>query len=548
MLDGWLGDGGRIARIEWRRHEREFGRSRGRRIGLVLTYCAVAVVLGSGAWIVGRELAVTETAPTAVGSLAATLAFGWIVVRSASLTHRRFEGLSPDALLTAVHVRSAVLGLVSFVFARVGVAIALPTVGVASGLALGAGTPALALSAATAIAALAVLAVAVGVAGRLAGSLVGRRLARGGLYRNLLVLFGWMPLVALWFLLRELSVSATELGAWLEWLPLALLVDLAFLGAGGTAEVEPLRALAAVGAVAVVVPALLGLTTTVVRRLWVTQPVGSTRSPTSSRSHSRSLASGGRLERLLGDFVSQPTLTVARERLLAERRAPRGLLSTGYVLLFVALVGLPVFGALLGAPGFLLVVFGLGVAAGIVFTAEAIGSAYRVLPMLLTTVRGRQFVGGLVLASLLLGVPLVVLVVVPLGIVSDASLVETFGLALTGIALCACTATVNAAVELDVDRADLVAVPGFFTDGPVYSEPGWGAFSGLAKTFGIVSLVALPAFLGNARWVYERVSALGVPTLAVRLGALCCTIVLAVGVSRLAFRVAVERYRDYRLE
>jgi ABC-2 type transport system permease protein len=546
MLDNWPGDGGRIARIEWRRHDREFGRSRSRRIGLVLSYCVVAVVLGAGALVVGDDLATTEAAPSAVGSLAATLAFGWVVVRSASLTHRRFEGLSSDALLTAVPVRTAVFGLVSFVFARVGVAIVLPTVGVAVGLAVGAGTPWIALSAVAAIAALAALAVAVGVAGRLAGSLVGRRLARGGLYRNLLVVFGWVPLVALWFLLRELSVSAAELGAWLEWLPLALLVDLAFLGADGTAGVEPLRALAAVGAVAVVVPALLGLTTIVARRLWVTESVGSTRSTTPS--HSRSLAGGGRLERLLGGTVSQPTRTVARERLLAERRAPRGLLSTGYVLLFGALVGLPVFGALLGTPGFLLVVFGLGVAAGIVFTAEPIGSAYRVLPMLLTTVRGRQFVGGLVLASLLLGVPLVVLVVVPLGIVSDASLLETGALAVTGVALCACTATVNAAIELNVDRADLVPVSGFVTDGPVYSEPGWGAFSGLAKSFGIVSLVALPAFLGNARWVYERAPALGVPTAAVRLGALCCTIVLAVGVSRIAFRVAVARYRDYRLE
>ncbi|AGB38400.1 hypothetical protein [Natronococcus occultus] len=533
-------DGGvRIARTEWRRHRREFGGSRGRRVAAALGYCAVAVALGALATAVGRDLA-TGT-PLAL-SLAAAVAFAWIVARSASLTGSRFEQLAPDALLTAVPVRTAAMGLLVFVAARVGAVLAVPTVGVAVGLALGARTPLVALTAIIAIGALAALAVGVGVASRLGSALVGRRLSRGGLYRDLLVVFGWLPLVALWLLLQELSVSLETLSVWFEWLPLAALADLAVLGAGG--DVEPLRAVVTVAGVAVTVPLLAGLTTAFARRLWVTEPADST---DASRSGSHSLLDDGRLEALLGDRVSRPTVTVARQLLLAERRTPRGLLNAGYALAFVGLVGLPLFGVLLGAPGFLLVVFALGVAPGIVFGSEPIGRNYRVLPLLLTAVHGRAFVGGHVLASLVLGVPLVAIVVVPLGIASAATLAETVALVATGVALCCCTATALLAFELTVDREDLAPVPAFFSSVPAYAEEGWSAFVGLAKTFAVVSLVFLPAALGNATAVYERVAELGLPVTAVRLGALGVTCVLALGVSRVAARVAVRRYRDYHL-
>ncbi|WP_247004210.1 hypothetical protein [Halosolutus gelatinilyticus] len=546
MIATWLDGSVRIARIEWRRYRREFGHSRGRRAALILVFCATAVALGVVSWLLGRELATGGQPPRSEASLAAAIGFVLLAVRSSSLTNGRFEQLAPDALLTAVSARTATVGLVLFVFARVGVALAIPAIGVAVGLALGAGSAAVALSTIAAITALAAFAAAVGVAGRLAGTIVGRRLARGGLYRDLLVAFGWIPIAALWVLRQELSVPIDELSSWLEYLPLALLADLALLGAGERAGVEPIRGLAALGTVALAVPLLLTLATVFARRLWETDPAGSTRSARSSGSHS--LVVDGRLERLLGEHVSRPSLVVARERLLAERRVPRGVLSAGYALCFVGLVGMPLFGVLLGAPGFVLVVFTLGLATGLVFGTEPIGKTYRVLPMLLTTVRGRDFVGGLLLASLVLGAPLIAAVVLLLGIASDASLAETLALICTGFAICACTATVNVAFEMNADRADLVRVPGFFIDVPVYSETGVSAFYGMAKTFAVVSVVTVPAFLGTSRPVFEPLAALGIPTAAVRIGALCCTIVLAIGVSRLAFRVAVDRYRDYHLE
>ncbi|MDQ2052640.1 hypothetical protein RBH26_19465 [Natronolimnohabitans sp. A-GB9] len=477
-------------------------------------------------------------------SLAVAIVFVWLVIRSSSLTSRRFEQLAPDALLTTVPVRAVVLGLTLFILARLGAVLAVPTLGVAIGLALGTGSPGIAISVIVAILILTTLAVGVGTAGRLASILVGRRLVRGNLYKSLLVLFGWVPFLVLFLLLREFSIPIDQLITWFDWLPLVLIGDLALLGAGEQAGVEPLRGLGAIAAVALVVPFLLGLTTVFTRRLWETDPGGSTQQSTSSQEDS--LGNRDWLGGLLSVHIPRPTITMARERLLTERRVPRGLLNTAYVVLIVGVVGFPLF-AIFAAPGFLLLVFALGIAIGIVFGSEPISKSYKVLPMLLTTIRGRDFVGGHVLASLIVGIPLITIVVVPLGVVSDASFVETIVLTLTGVVLCACTASVNIAFGMGVNREDLVPVPGFFTNVPLYGEMGWAAFSGLIKTFAVVSVVLFPALLGNSQLIYGQLEPLGFPTAIVRIGGLCITILLALGVSKIAFGIAVNRYHNYAL-
>ena len=545
MVINWFSDGIRIAKIEWRRHHRELGYSQNRQIIMLLILCAVSISLGSASWVVGQELTTETPELFSLTSLATTITFVWLVIQSSSLTNRRFEQLAPDALLTAVPIRTATLGIILFVLARVGAILVIPTLSIAVGLALGVGSPVIAISVITAIAALAVLAVAVGTAGRLASILIGRSLARGSLYRAVLILFSWVPLVALYFLLQEFSVSVVQLASWFEWVPLALLADLAFLGAGEQVGVSPLRGFAAIIAVALVSPLLFGLTAVFTRRLWISDPIGSSRQKNPSESHSAT--SGGWVGRLMEGYVSQPVITIARDRLLSERRVPRGLLNTAYVVLVVGVIGLPLF-ALFAVPGFLLLVLALGTAVGLAFGSDPIGKSYRVLPMLLTTIQGREFIGGFVLAGLIVGAPLITLIVVPLGVVSDASFAETIALTITGIALCACAATVNVAIEMDADRADLVLIPGFFTDVPLYGKEGWSAFSGMARTFAVASIVILPAFFGNSQLVYGQLASLGFPTTVVRIGGLCITVLLAVGVSKLAFGIAVDRYRDYELD
>lgn len=532
----------RIARAEWTRHHREFGRPWLGRPAMFIASLALTILLGALAHVLGRNLASGQTVPHSSLSILAIGALAWMVWRSSQLIHYRFERLHSDFLLTTVPARAAVVGLLGFVAARLAVSIALPTVGVAAGTAIGLRSPIVAVTVLVSIAGLATLAVVLGATGRLAARLVGLHLVRARFYRDLLVVFGWLPLLAGWLLIEELSVSVASLGAVFSSLPTAWFVDLALVGGvPALAEVRP-----AAGALVLLVPTvplLTAGTSVLTRRIWETTPVSSTGSH-----DSHSLVHDGWLERLLGDRVSRPVRTVARERWLLERRVPRGLLSTGYVLLVGVIIGFPAL--LFGGPnGFLLLIsVSLGLAAGIAFASVPIGTEYRVLPMLFTTVNGDQFVGGLLLAATLVGVPLVTLVTVPVGIVSLVGGIQTVVIAMAGVASCICSGAVALAVGMGVERYNYVPVPSFFTDVPVFAELGRNGFLRLGLIFGIVLFANLPASLGNAPLVYERIAALGLPPLVVQVVSLLVTIVLATAVSKRARRIAVRRYQSYQFD
>lgn len=230
-----------------------------------------------------------------------------------------------------------------------------------------------------------------------------------------------------------------------------------------------------------------------------------------------------------------------------ERRVPRGLLSTGYVVLFVGVISFPalLFG---GANGLLLLIaVSLGLATGIAFGSDPIGTEYRILPMLFTTVGGRQFVGGLLLAATVVGAPLVTVVIIPLGLVRVVGAIQTVFIAVAGVAVCTCTASVALAVGLRVERYDYAPISIFFTDVPVFAELGVKPFLRLGWIFVVVSLAILPGYLGNSPPVYERIAAFGVPAVGVQIGSLLLTLLLVVAVTRTAFKIAVQRFRDYQI-
>ncbi|WP_049928393.1 hypothetical protein [Halopiger goleimassiliensis] len=540
-MDGTtIRDGVRIARVEWRRHRRERGGRWSDRL-FTIALLTVAVALGAGAFAGGRAVASRPALADDVGLLA-TLLFVAVAWRSANVTHERFERLNPEFLLTTVPARAAALGLALFVFARVAVMLALPTLGAAIGAGLGLRSAGVAVTALLAIAGVASLAVTVGTLGRLVARLVGMRLSRGRVLRDLLIVFGWLPLVVGWFLVqyvaRETSLSFAGLLALIGVQPVAWFGDLALVGGSIGAPTRGVAALATLLAI----PVLVGATSAVVRRIWETEPASSSRP-----SVSRSVVGDGPLERVFGGRLPRPVLTVVRERLLLERRVPRGLLMTGYVVLILGVVLMPTF-LLGGGAVFLLVAIVLGMAAGIAFATDPLAVEYRTLPMLVTTVDGRQFVGGLVLAALIAGVPLVAIVIVPLGLYGSVGIAATIGVALVGIAVCACTAAVTAAIDTNVDRDDLVPMPFFFTSIPTYGEPGLASFLRLAKTFAIVTLVCLPAMAGNSPLVYDHPATSAVPTGVVRLGSLLATILLATAVAAIAFRIAVGRFRAITLD
>lgn len=527
-----------IARGEWLLHQREYGGIAGRRLlwGAIIV---ISAVLGWGAYEFGRDVATGEMASFGVPGIAATGAMAWVAWRSSRLARSSFEELEPDFLLTTVPARIPALGLLLFVYARIAVIVVAPTIAIAIGGAVGLQAPAVALTVVLAVAISTAIAVGAGVSARLAAHLIGTRLARGRTYRDLLILFGWLPLLGGWFLLGELSnLPLTRL----EIAPTIAVVDLALLGAFGQAGINHARGLAAFIVVIPAVALLAGTTTVLARRIWEGEPTART-----APSGSHPLLKAGWVKRLTGERLPRPVRIVARKRWVSERRSPRGLLYTGYVLFFVGVVLFPILG-IAGVPGFVLVIHAVGLAIGLAFGSDPIGIEYRGLPMVLTTVRGRAFVGGLLLAALAPAVVIVPAVVLPLGVVSAATLGEMFAFGLFGIAVCGCTTLLAIAAGLDVDRSEFSPVPGFFTDVPWYAETGWRQFQRLGAILIGATLAAFPAFVGTHPAVYERLAAAGVPAAATRSGTLLLGALVAASATRIVFGIAIDRYERYSIE
>jgi hypothetical protein len=503
----------------------------------------VAGAVGLG-WLthqLGRELASGQPLPYDWLGLLVSIGFAWMVWRSSQYAHARFEQLCPELLLTTVRSRTAALGLLGFVYIRLVVTLAMPMVGVTVGLAVGAQSPAVAVTTVAAAAVMTPLAAATGTTSRFLAHLVARRVTRAHTYRDLLVVFGWIPLMIGAIVLQDASLPVASLSAVFGSLPLAWFVDLAFVGWADSPFVSPQHALAIMGIAVGSVPVLAAGTAVLLRRLWETTPTST------GTSGSHSLVGDGWMDRLLGDHVSRPVRTVTRERWLMERRTPRGLLSTGYVLLCFGVLGLPLL--LFGGPNgtLLTIAVALGMAVGIAFASDPIGTEYRTLPMLFTTVSGRQFVGGLFLSPLLVGGPLVSAITIPLGVVSVVEPTWTLLITLVGIASCGCTAAVALAVGLRVDPEELVPTASFFTEIPVYAVQGIDGFVRLGSIFAVVSLPVAPAFLGNAPPVYEPIVALGAPASVVQGGSLVLALLLVIAVTHTAFERAVTRFQEYRL-
>lgn len=533
----------KIARAEWIRHHREFGILRTGRPVVLVILVGIASALGWLGHSLGRDLTAGQPLPDGVVSVFVSAAFVWMVWRSSKYTHIRFERLNPDFLLTTVPARTAALGLLGFVYARLLTTLVVPTLGIAVGTALGGQSPMVALTVTLASACIAVLAAVLGTTSRLAARLVALRLVRARYYRDFLIVFGWIPLILGAMLLQELSLSLVPVVGLFGALPLAWFVDFALIGASNNTVGLLRQMLRVFVLLGTIVPVFSAATTIFARYIWEHGSTGTT-----GTRGSHSLLKTGVVERLVGERIPRAMYTVARERWLMERRVPQGLLSTGYALLFMGVVGFPLV-ALAGGTTSLLLFFAvtLGLVTGVAFSSDPIGTEYRVLPMLFTSVTGRQFVGGSLLAATVVGIPLITLIIVPLGVVGPVGSGQTFLIALLGSTVCTCTAAVATMVGLGVERFNYAPIPFFFTDVPIYAEVGAAAFlrHGLVLAIGVFA--SIPAFVGTAPPIYEAISAHGVPTVVVQFGALLLTLLLAAIITRTAFRAAVQRFRDYQL-
>lgn len=263
------------------------------------------------------------------------------------------------------------------------------------------------------------------------------------------------------FMIPEFGVEQSLLA----WLPVGWFTDLAMIGTGlvGT----PLRWNGALLTTAVIL--LVG--GTIVERetstLWVIEPITVDTEKSASGSKRRSKRQNQSATTARSDafettvttllaprFLPTPTRRVAQWVLLRTRRDPKRLL---WFLM-------PVFAIYSGLANVLLhtdsihtvaaPLFAVMIpwAVGTLFAINPFGDEGAMLPVTLTAVPGRQYVHGLIVPALLLGLPVVTLVTALATFISPYTLGERFGLLVVGIYLTCIAVVIAPAIGMTLPR------------------------------------------------------------------------------------------------
>ena len=432
-----------------------------------------------------------------------------------------------EGYLTTVPARDLVGGLLLSGYLRVGGIFAAPLLVACVAFGVGAGSPV-----AAALAALGVLTLT--VTAFLVGYPLGVGLAylfgRSKLFERYKTAVGVLAFVAYFGL-----IVTDTLGALFQPIvetarasPVAWYADLALLPVSSAASA--LRA----GGVLVgsLVVSLLGVLVSVrlSERRWYADAVDTDERHTDS-------VSGGRLDSLLG----RRTAWVVRKSWLRARRAPIKLV---YVVYPVFVLITPIQAS--ADAGHVTTTLATSVAlygawmTGALFTLNPLGDEGAVLPVTATTaVTGRQFVGGLVAASALLGVPVTVAVAGILAVLSPL-----------GPTALACTLVAAAVLPV---LASAVAV-GVGTKFPKYEATSMGRSREVVVpstwAFVIYTLVFLVT-AGVATGVQEPgvagllADALGTGTTVVHVGGLLVGVALAGAAAVVTVRAAVRAFDSY---
>lgn len=467
-----------IAATNWRCRWRRLGPRR-RAVGAVAVLaasvggCVVGYVTGSSAGTIDPAL----SEATAAAAILATI---WTAARR---TARTVGDTDRSFLPTTVRPPSAALGLLCAGAGVVLVPFAPVALSLSVGFAIGAERPILLLSFLTALSGATLLAWSVGGAVGFGSVLAVRRSRYARALARLTSFGSALVVVVLWFGVAQGPVPIAHFVEALTLLPGETFVDLALLGTGGRTTGAALAA-----AIVVVGVAASGVT---VRRLGPAALVATPAQPTTEAASGSTLASGA-----FDAIVSRPVGTVARKRWRQERRVPRGVLTSGYLLVALPGVFLPALAA--GTvPGVSLValVFLVAAGTGIAFGLESLGSEYPALDMTMTTVEGRQFVHGTVLAGVAIGVPVAVVGVLSLGAVSTANPVEVGLLALLAVTLSVCSVSIGTALSLRIPYYDFSLLPLPVVGTTVYGERGLSSFLRLGILLVGTATACLPVFV-----------------------------------------------------
>lgn len=252
-------------------------------------------------------------------------------------------------------------------------------------------------------------------------------------------------------------------------LPIGWFADLAVVGTGLTGS--PLQAMGVFVGSAVL---LLGGSAIVEREtvaLWFTEPVsgegpdstresGATESEPSPRP-SRGDALAAAVEPLIVPrVVSTPVRRVAEWALLRTRRDPNRLM---FLLIPVFAIGSPLVstGVQSGSIGALLApvcAIVLPWLAGSLFAMNPLGDEGAVLPVTLTAVSGKQYVRGLMVPGLFLGLPLVLVATTIAGVIAPYTPVEYIGLVALGAYLTCVAVSITPAIGMALPRFSAISV------------------------------------------------------------------------------------------
>jgi hypothetical protein len=495
--------------------------------GLAVTAGAVV-----GAYVVGGLLAGGEIDdPVPAATIAAAGVWVMTLLLTAYITAIQTGDIdNRDGMLTTVPHRDVVGGLLLVGFLRTVGIFVVPMLLASVAFAVGAGSVAALVFLLLALLSVLLSAFAVGFATGLAVKYVlGRSetVARNKAALGVLAFVTYMALLltnslgkALVPVLDALSVS-----------PVAWYADLALLGVVGT---SPLRAGAAlVGSGAGVAVGVVA-SVRVAERLWYADPV------VTDERRTESAVADGRLE----GYVGRPTAWVARKSWLRARRAPIKLVYVAYplFLLFQPLQASVEAGQVVATLPATLALYGAW-ATGAAFTLNPLGDEGAVLPVTLTTpVGGRQFVSGLILAGVAVGLPGTVAVTVAAGALSTLSLPAVVATAAAALVLPVGAAALAAGVGTAFPKFDASQIT---RSREVVVPSIWG--------FAVYSLALLllgsPATAVQVPVLTETAAdAVGVTPGVVRAAGLLVSVVL-VGVAAFAsYRYAVREFEEYTMD
>ncbi|MFB6255779.1 MAG: hypothetical protein ABEH58_03470 [Haloplanus sp.] len=527
-----LRHGVRIARAEYVRSLRGYVRSKRRLAGLLIA----ALFLGGNllvtlptAYVLGRTARAVDAIP---GFAPATTTVPVVLVALATLrTLERIGRIDAHELvLTTVHPRAVVLGLVGAEFARLVTWFGVPTAAVVAAFTLGLGSPVLPLSAALValplVAWAAVWGYAVGISGlRLLRRLPGARrvLKAVGIVAMLVVV------VAAQFAGRYLVADGAALTRAVSTLTIPPIVDYAALAFVGTPLARPpsAGALSVLVALLALTPVGLAVATHGASRLWLTD------APVRDASSAATTPAGQFA--VPRPFAWRKVGRIAWAQLVRARRHPQDLAHLVVALFFLGPLGTTLAESSGDALGALVAGAGVGVGAylaGATFGLNPLGDDRPQLPvLLLTATPPRTLVRGRTLAGLAVGLP-----VAGLGAMASVLLglppLYAVGFALVGAGICVAAAAF--AVGLGAAY-------------PVYEERAfWGTETVVPSTLVMLTYIVVVGVwtaLGLiATWFLLAGHLVVTPVLLVALGAY---LALTAAVSYGSYRYAIRRYRRY---